>query len=153
MVHTPRKCATAMQPLVHEKPNEFINQGVIVPVEEPADWVSSLAYSWKASEKLQVCLDTNDLNASIRCDHEKTPTVEEITHELAGSTCFTKLDGTSFYLCIVLNYESSLLTTFNTPWARFRFVCLPWGLACAQGIFQWMMDQQSQIYDLLGPLG
>ena len=67
--------------------------------------------------------------------------MEEITDELAGSTCFTKLDGTSSYLCIVLNYESSLLMTFNTPWGRFRFVCLPWGLACAQDIFQWMMDQ------------
>ena len=31
--------------------------------------------------------------------------------------------------------------TFNTPWGRFRFVCLPWGLACAQDIFQQMMDQ------------
>ena len=64
--------------------------------------------------------------------------MEDITHELAGSTCFTKLDGASSYLCIVLDYESSLLTTFNTPWGRF---CLPWGLDCAQDIFQWMMDQ------------
>ena len=31
--------------------------------------------------------------------------------------------------------------TFNTPWGRFRFVCLSWGLACTQDIFQWMMDQ------------
>ena len=31
--------------------------------------------------------------------------------------------------------------TFNTPWGRFRFVCLPWGLAPTQDIFQWMMDQ------------
>ena len=81
-----------------------------------------------------------DLNTDIRHDHHKTPTVEEITHELAGSTCFTKLDGTSSYLCIVLDYQSSLLMTFNTPWGMFRFVCLPWGLACAQDICQWMMD-------------
>ena len=45
----------------------------------------------------------------------QTPSVEEITHELAGSTYFTKLDATSSYLCIVLNYELSVLTTFNTP--------------------------------------
>ena len=38
----------AMQPLVHEKLDEFINQGITVPVEEPTDWVSSLSYSWKA---------------------------------------------------------------------------------------------------------
>ena len=67
--------------------------------------------------------------------------MKEITHELAGSTCFTKLDGTSSYLCIVLDYESSLLMIFNTPWGRFRFVHLHWGLVCAQDILQWMMDQ------------
>ena len=67
--------------------------------------------------------------------------MEEITHELTGSTCFTKLDGTSSYLCIVLDYESSLLRTFNQPWGRFKFVCLPLGLVCAEDIFQWMMDQ------------
>ena len=39
------------------------------------------------------------------------------------------------------DYESSLLTTFNTPWGRYRFVCLHWGPSCAQGIFQRMMDQ------------
>ena len=31
--------------------------------------------------------------------------------------------------------------TFNTAWGRFRYVCFPWVLACAQDIFQWMMDQ------------
>ena len=33
------------------------------------------------------------------------------------------------------------MSTFNTPWGRYRFVHLPWGLTCAQDIFQWMMDQ------------
>ena len=126
VVQWPRKSPITMQPLVCEKLDEFIDQGIIVPVEEPTDWVSSLAYSWKANGKIWVCLDPKDLNTAIRCDHYKTPTVEKITHKLAGSTCFTKLDGTSFNLCIILDYESSLLTTFNTPWGRFRFVCLPW---------------------------
>ena len=100
-----------------------------------------LPYSWKVNGKPQVCLDPKDLNAAIRHDHYKTPAVTEITHELAGSTCFNKLDGTSSYLCIFLNYEPSLLTTFSTPWGRFRFVCLSWVLACTQDIFQQMMDQ------------
>ena len=30
---------------------------------------------------------------------------------------------------------------FNTPWGRLRFVHLPCGLACAQDVFKWMMDQ------------
>ena len=141
VIHAPRKCPIAMRPLVCEKLDEFLEQGIIVPVEEPTDWVSSLAYSWKANGKLRVCLDPRDVNKAIKRDHYKIPTIEEITHQLAGSKKFTKVDGTSSYLCIVLDYESSLLTTFNTPWGRYRFVRLPWGLTCAQDIFQWMMEQ------------
>ena len=58
---------------------------------------------------------------------------EEITHQLASSTRFMKLDGTSWYLCIVL--ESLILATFNTPWGQYRFVRLPFRLACSQDIF------------------
>ena len=108
---------------------------------EPTDWVSSLAYSWKADSDLRTCLNPTYLNKVIRQDQYRIPTLEEITHELAGSTTFTKVDGSSSYYCIVLDYESSLLTTFNTHRGRFCFECLPFGLACAQDIFQRMMDQ------------
>ena len=130
-----------MWPLVCKKLDEWEKAGIITPVEEPMDWVSSLAYSMKHNGRLQLCLNPKNLNDAIKRDHYKTPTVEEITHQLAGSTRFMKLDGTSSYLCIVLDYESSLLTTFNTPWGWYRFICLPFGLACSQDIFQWMMDQ------------
>ena len=80
--------------------------------------MSSLTYSWKANGKLRVCLDPRDVNKAIKRDHYKIPTIVEIIHQLAGSKKFTKVDGTSPYLCIVLNYASSLLTTFNTPWGR-----------------------------------
>ena len=141
VVHTPRKCPIAIRPLVDKKLDKLLEQDIIVPVTEPTDWVSSLAYSWKADGDLRTCLNPTHLNKAIRRDHYRTPTLEEITHELAGSTKFTKVDGSSSYYCIVLDYESSLLTTFNTHRGRFRFVCLPFGLACAQDIFQRMMDQ------------
>ena len=105
------------------------------------DWVSSLAYSWKADGDPRTCLNPTHLNKAIRWDQHRAPILEEITHELARSTKFTKVDGYSSYYCIVLNYESSLLTTFNTHRGRFCFVHLPFGLACAQDIFQRMMDQ------------
>ena len=104
-------------------------------------WRNPLAYSWKANGKLRVCLDPRDVNKVIKRDHYKIPTIEEITHQLAGSKKFAKVNGTLSYLCIVLSYESSLLTTFNTPWGKYRFIHLSWGLTCAQNIFKWMMDQ------------
>ena len=42
-----------MQPLVHEKLDEFLEQGIILAVEEHSDLVSSLAYTWKANGKLK----------------------------------------------------------------------------------------------------
>ena len=135
VIHAPHKCPIAMHPIVHEKLDEFLEQEIIVPVIEPTDWVSSLIYSWKANRKIWVCLDPKDLNAAICHDHNWTPTLDEITHNLGGGIHFMKLDGTSSYLCIIIDYESPLLTTFNTPWGCYRFVCLPWGLACDQDIF------------------
>ena len=48
-----------------------------------------------------------------------------LTHEVAGITTFTKVDGCSSYYGIVIAYELSLLTTFNTHRGRYRFVHLP----------------------------
>ena len=114
VIHAPCKYPIAMCPLGHEKLDEFLEQEIIIPVTEPTDWVSSLAYSWKANGKLQLCLDPKDLNVAICHDHYHTQTLDEITHKLGNSTHFMKLDGTSSYLCVILNYESSLLTMFNT---------------------------------------
>ena len=44
VVHTPQKCPIAIRPLVDKKLDKLLEQEVIVPVTEPTDWVSSLAY-------------------------------------------------------------------------------------------------------------
>ena len=54
-----------MRPLVDEKLQDMVDKGIIIPVTEPTDWVSSLAYSWKANGDLRVCLDPKDLNKAI----------------------------------------------------------------------------------------
>ena len=130
-----------MRPLVQEKLDEWLEENVITPVEEPTDLLNSLAYSIKPNRRLWLCFDPKDLNPSIKRDHYHTPTLEEITHQLAGSSKFTKLDGTSSYFWIVLDYESSLLMMFDTPWGWYRFVHLLFGLSCSQDIFQRMIDQ------------
>ena len=62
-------------------------------------------------------------------------------HEFAHSHYFTKLDAHPRYWSIVLDQETSLLTTFNSPFGRYHFMYLPFGLVCSQDIFQKKMDQ------------
>ena len=112
----PASALLTMHPLVHEKLDEFLEQETIVPVTEPTDWVSSLAYSWKANGKLWVCLDPKDLIATI-CTVTTTipqPWMRSLV-SLAVVHASQSWMAHPTYLCIILNYESSLLTTFNIP--------------------------------------
>uniref|UniRef100_A0AAZ3PVE5 ribonuclease H n=1 Tax=Oncorhynchus tshawytscha TaxID=74940 RepID=A0AAZ3PVE5_ONCTS len=51
------------------------------------------------------------------------------------------MDARSGYWAIKLTEESSKLTTFNTPFGRYRFRCLPFGIISAQDEFQRKIDE------------
>ena len=78
-------------------------------------------------EEVRVCLDPSNLNKAIIREHHKPITVEEIAHELAGATVYTKADALKAFLQIHLTHEASLLTTFNSHQGRLRFLRMPFG--------------------------
>ena len=136
-----QKMSNCIMPQGQGAPGKMEALGVITHVDQPTDWVSSITYVQKANSELCLCLDPRDLNRAIHCNHHKMPTVEEVAHEFANSHYFTKLDAHHGYWSIVLDEESSLLMTFNSPFGRYHSLCLPFGLVCSQDIFQKRMDQ------------
>ena len=141
VIHTPRKCPIALCPKVKEHLAKMEALGVITHVDQPTAWVSLITYVQKANGELSLCLNPCDLNKAICCNHHKTPTVEEVANKFANLHYFTKLDAHHGYWSKVLDEESSLLTTFNSPFGRYCFLCLPFGLVWSQDIFQKKMDQ------------
>lgn len=109
---------------------------VIVAVKEPTDWVNSLVATQKKNGTLRVCLDPCDLNVAVRRQHYSIPTPEDVCNRLAGKSIFTILDEKDGYWQIKLDEPSSKLCTFNTPWGRFRFLRLPFGIKSASEVFQ-----------------
>ena len=99
-----------------------------------------MAYSQKSNGRWRICLDPKDLIRAVKRSHHHTPTLEEITHKFKGSTIFSKLDARHGYWSVVLDEESSYLTTFNSLFGRFRFTHLPFGLCVTQDVFQQKMD-------------
>ena len=141
VIHAPRKCPITLCPKVKEHLARMEALGVITHVDQPTDWVLSITYVQKANGDLCLCLDPCYLNRAICHDHHKMPTVEEVAHKFANSHYFTKLDACNGYWSIVLDEESSLLKTFNSPFGKYCFLHLPFGLVCSQDIFQKKMDQ------------
>ena len=74
-----------------------------------------------------------------RCPH-KIPTVEEINPELSKAKFFSKLYTKTGYWSICLAKDSTELTTFRTPFGRYCYLRLPFGLSVSQDIFQQHMD-------------
>ena len=66
--------------------------------------------------------------------------VEEIAHELAGATVYTKADALKAFLQIHLTHEASLLTTFNSHRGCLSFLRMPFGAKMSQDVFQLWMD-------------
>ena len=59
---------------------------------------------------------------------------------LSDAKYFSVLDATSGYWQIKLDEESSLFTTCNTPFGRYRFTRRPFGIHSAQEVFKKTMD-------------
>ena len=51
------------------------------------------------------------------------------------------LDASSGFWQIKLDHESSKLCTFNTPFGRYSFKRLPFGISSAQDVFQTCMSE------------
>jgi len=62
--------------------------------------------------------------------------LDDVLHELGQSKVFTKADLSAGYWHVQLDTESSLLTTFQTCFGRYRFCRLPFGLSVSSEIFQ-----------------
>ena len=57
---------------------------------------------------------------------------------------FTKVDLASAFWPLELDRESSMLTTFATPYGRYRWLRLPFGLSVSGEIFQKRLHQELQ---------
>lgn len=112
-----------------------MHRGVISPVTEPTEWVNSLVITEKKNGTLRVCLDPCDLNKAIKWQHYSIPTPEDVCSNLAGKSIFTILNEIDGYWEIKLDEPSSKLCTFNSPWGRYCFLRLPFGIKSASEVF------------------
>ena len=82
-----------------------------VPLNEPADSVSSLVCVDKPDGSIRVRFDPRDLNAAIKREHYPLPLIDDIT------------------------------TTLLPPFGRYRYLRMPKGIKSASEVSQQRMEQ------------
>lgn len=141
-IHPPRRVPVALRNKVKEELERMEKLDVIERVVEPRAWVNSMVTIWKPEKKkVRICIDPKDLNAAIEREHYPMTTIEEVVTRMTGAKVFTTLDAQSGYWQMKLDKESSKLCTFNSPFGRFAYKRLPFGISCAGEMFQRIMSQ------------
>ena len=147
VVHPPRRLPIALIDQVQEKLDEMVKDGIIAKVHQPTDWVSSMLAVRKPTTgpdgkaDIRICLDPKDLNSAIKREHFPMPTIEEVATRLNGAKIFSVFDASNGFWQVELDQASSLLTTFNTPFGRYCWKRMPFGINSAPEVWQRMMQE------------
>ena len=136
-----RKVPTAIQDAVKEELDRLVSKGVLVPVTEPTEWVSQMAIVHKPNGKLRICIDPQPLNAALKREHYKQPVLDDVLPKLKDAKILSKLDVKEAYWHVRLDESSSKLTTMITPFGRYMWKRLPFGLKVSSEIFQRKLDE------------
>ena len=138
--HPPRSVPLGMQSAYKAELDRLVKEGIITEVHEHTEWINSIVPVMKEDGSLRLCLDPKDLNKTIERNQWYARTLDDILPELAQSKYFTVKDATSRFWHVPLDFRSSLLTTFNTLWGKYRWLKMPFGLKVTGDVFQERLD-------------
>ncbi|XP_057380138.1 uncharacterized protein K02A2.6-like [Daphnia carinata] len=141
VVRPARRIPFKIRSAVLNKLSEMENLRLIQKVSEPTEWVSPMVVARKSNGDIRICLDPYDLNKAIKRQHFQVPSAQEIFSRIGKARYFSTLDATSGFLQVQLTEESTFLTTMATPFGRYRFLRLPFGLSSSPEAYQQMMTE------------
>lgn len=140
-ITVPRRVPFAMIDKVASELKRLEQFGVIRKVEDPTDWCAGMVIVPKANGSIRICCDFTRLNESVRRERHILPSVDHLLGSIQCAKVFTKLDANCGFHQIPLDTASQRLTTFITPFGRYCYRRLPFGISSAPEYFQKRMSQ------------
>ena len=133
--HSARRVPIALRDKVKEKLEDLESKGIVEKVTIPTEWISSMVVVTTPS-KIRICLDPQDLNKAVIRPKYQMPTLDELLPKLSKAKVFTTLDAKDGFYQVGLDEQSSLKTTFWTPFGRYKYLRLPFGINLAPEEFE-----------------
>ena len=139
-LYTARNVPIPLRGKVKQELEHMEKLGVISKVDKPTLWCAGMVVVPKKSGDVRICVDLKPLNESVLRETHPLPGVDETLAQLTGATVMSKLDANSGFWQIPLAKNCRELTTFITPFGRYCFNKLPFGISSAPEHFQKRMS-------------
>ena len=135
----PYRIAPRWKEEVKRQVDQLLEWGIIRPSVSP--WSSSLVTVQKKDGGVRLCIDFRAVNECTQPDPYQMPLIDEILEVLASARFISKVDLNKGFHQIPVVESDVAKTAFCTPWGKYEFVVMPFGLRNGPAVFQRMMDQ------------
>ncbi len=99
-------------------------------------WCSPLGPVRKANGDIRLCVDFRRVNELTVKDPYYMSVLEELLMKVGGSKCLSKLDLTKGFHQLAIKLEDRPKTAFVSPFGKFQYNRVPFGLSNAPAMFQ-----------------
>ena len=127
-----------MEPLKGEIKG-LLRAGIIV--SSKSLWSSPMVPVKKKDGTIRLCIDFLQLNKVTVPDPYHMPRVDDLLDELAEAKWMSKLDLNNGLYQVPQGIDVQAKTAFCSPWGKYHFTCMPFGLRNAPAAFQRGMDE------------
>jgi hypothetical protein len=134
----PRRVPIHIRDELKSQLDEMERNSIIAKQESPTEWCHNLVLV-KRNGKLRICLDPVPMNKYILREEFQIPTLDEVLPNLCKAKVFSICDAKSGFWQLELDNKSSILTTFWTPFGRYRWLRMLFGVSNAPEVFQRVM--------------
>lgn len=123
-----------------KKELDSMEGGIIKKINEPTPFCSQMVIV-KQKGKIRICLDPTDLNKILLRRHFLLKMLEDIGAQVSGSKVFTLLELQKEFWQLTVTEKTQKYLAFKTPWGRYTFLRVPFGIATAPEVFQQVITE------------
>ena len=125
---TARNILLPLRVKLKQELDAMVAHGVTSKVQQPNPWCTGMVVVKKKNGGVRICINLKPLNQYVLREHHLLLKVDDILGQLTEATVFSKLDANSGFWQVPLAEKSWLFITFITPFRRYCYNNLPFGI-------------------------
>ncbi|GKB68711.1 putative reverse transcriptase domain-containing protein [Tanacetum coccineum] len=124
--------------------HELADQGSIRPSTSP--WGAPVLFVKKKEGYFRMCIDYRELNKLTVKNRYPLPRIDDLFHQLQGSSVYSEIDLRSGYHQLRVMDEDITKTAFRTRYEHCEFQVMPFSLTNAPAVFMDLMNRVCKPY-------